>query len=65
MVQNQHQIEAVTKASQCADLLVGDIREAQKIACQGNGVLEILLRDLIDDAAKIKNRLAEIETCLR
>lgn len=65
MAQAQHQLEAIAKAAQCADLLVSDIREAQKIACKGNGALEILLRELIADAAKIKNRLGELESCLR
>ena len=59
------QQESVTKAAQCADLLTSDIREAHKLACRGNPLLEVLLRELIGDAAKIKNRLAEIEGCLR
>ena len=65
MVQDQYQLETITKASQCADLLVGDIREAQKVACEGNVALEILLRDLIVDAVKIKSRLGELEVCFR
>jgi hypothetical protein len=44
---------------------VGDIREAQKVACKGNLALEILLRDLIGEAVKIKTRLAELEACFR
>jgi hypothetical protein len=42
MAQNEHQLETITKAAQCADLLVSDIREAQKVACQGKGAVEIL-----------------------
>jgi hypothetical protein len=61
---NQQQAETITKAVQCADLLVSDIREAHKLACQNEPAVELLLRDLIADAAKIKNRLAEIENCL-
>ncbi len=59
------QQESVTKATQCSDLLVSDIRAAHKVACQANPLLEIILRELIAEAAKIKNRLAEIEACLR
>jgi hypothetical protein len=61
---NQQQAETITKAVQCADLLVSDIREAHKLACQNEPAVELLLRDLIADAAKIKNRLAEIENCI-
>ena len=53
--------ESITKAAQCASLLCGDIREAHKLACENNPVLEILLRDLIADGVKIKNRLEELE----
>ena len=59
------QQEAVTKAAQCADLLTSDIRQAHSLACQNNPLLEIVLRELIAEAAKIKNRLAEIDACLR
>jgi hypothetical protein len=59
------QLEAITKATQCSDLLVSDIREAHKLACQENPLLEILLRDLIGEAVKINRRLAELEGCLR
>lgn len=58
------QQESITKAAQCSDLLVSDIREAHKRACQENPLLEIMLRELIADAAKLKNRLAEVERCL-
>lgn len=61
---NQQQAETITKAVQCADLLVSDMREAHKLACQNEPAVELLLRDLISDAAKIKNRLAEIENCI-
>jgi hypothetical protein len=61
---NQQQAETITKAVQCADLLVSDIREAHKLACQNEPAVELLLRDLIADAAKIKNRLTEIENCI-
>jgi hypothetical protein len=58
------QLEAITKAAQCADLLVGDIREAHKVACHENPALEILLRELLGDAVRIKNRLAELQSTM-
>ena len=61
---NPQQAETITKAAQCADLLVGDIREAHKLACQNNPAVELLLRDLIADAVKIKHRLGEIQMCI-
>jgi hypothetical protein len=65
MTQIERQTETIAKALQTADLLSGDIREAQKVACGGNAALEILLRDLMGQAMTIKNRLAELEACLR
>ncbi len=62
---NPQHLETITKAAQCADLLTSDIREAHKLACQDHPVLEIILRELIGDAAKIKSRLAELEACFR
>ena len=62
---NPQQLETITKAAQCADLLTGDLREAHELACQHDPALEILLRELIADAAKIKRRLAELEACFR
>ncbi len=59
------QAESITKAAQCADLLVSDIREAHKQACESDLALELLLRDLIGEAVKIKNRLVELENCTR
>lgn len=59
------QLEAISKAAQCAALLVSDIREAHQLACRDNPVLEILLRELIGDTTKIKNRLAELEGCFK
>ena len=59
------QQESVSKAVQCADLLANDIRQSHKLACQDNPLLEILLRELIADTVRIRNRLAELEGCLR
>jgi hypothetical protein len=61
----QQQAETITKAAQCADLLVSDIREAHKQASENEPALELLLRDLIAEAVKIKNRLGELENCVR
>lgn len=57
-------IEAITKAVQCSDLLIGDIREAHTKACQDDPVLAIVLADLIADAVKLNQRLGELEGCL-
>jgi hypothetical protein len=62
---NPQHLETITKAKQTANLLNGDIREAHKRACQDDPVLEILLRELIGDAVKMQNRLAEIEACFQ
>jgi len=62
---NSPLLETITKAAQTADMLANDIREAHGQACDENLVLEILLRDLIGDSMKLRNRLAEIEACLK
>lgn len=62
---NPNQIESITKATQCAALLRDDIREAHKSSCEDNPVLEILLRELLGDAARLNNRLAELEACIQ
>ncbi len=59
------QLEAIVKATQCSDLLISDVRAAHRLACQDNPLLEILLRELIAEAAKINRRLAELEGCIR
>jgi hypothetical protein len=59
----QLQSKTFTKAAQCAELLVSDLREAHKHACNNDPALELLLRDLIGDAMKVKNRLGELESC--
>lgn len=56
------QLEALTKAAQCSDLLEQDIREAHKLACKDSPYLGILLIELIGDAMKIKNRLAQLQS---
>ena len=53
--------ELVTKASQCSDLLLSDIREAHSVACQKNYLMELLLREIITDAVRLKQRLADID----
>ena len=58
------QIESITKAAQCAQLLVSDIAGAQRLACEGQPALAILLLDLIADAKKLNDRLAQIEAAL-
>jgi hypothetical protein len=53
--------ELVTKATQCSDLLLSDIREAHSVACQKNYLMELLLREIITDAVRLKQRLSDID----
>jgi hypothetical protein len=53
--------ELVTKAAQCSDLLLSDIREAHSVACQKNYLMELLLREILTDAVRLKQRLADID----
>jgi hypothetical protein len=62
---NPQNREAIVKAAQCASLLYDDIREAHHLSCQDNPVLQIVLRELLGDAARLKNRLAELESCFQ
>ena len=55
------QLETISKARQCATLLTSDLRAAHKAAVQADGMLELLLRDLIGQAVAVENRLADIE----
>ena len=57
----QEKTEAITKAAQCADLLVGDLREAHKQTSGEDSAREILLRNLVADAVKIRNSLDEFQ----
>jgi len=61
---NPQQREAIAEAAQCAALLVSDIREAHKLACQDERVLEILLREILGEVARIENRLAELQSTM-
>jgi len=54
------QLEPLTKAAQTADLLVQDLREAHKSACDDQPALEILLRNLLGEAAGLSHRLTEL-----
>ena len=57
--------ESLTKAAQTVEILAGEIRGAHSQSCGENPALEILLRDLIADAMKVRNRLSEIEACIK
>jgi hypothetical protein len=57
--------ENIEKALQCSDLLMSDIRQAHTRACQDDPTLELLLRDLLSDAARMNQRLAQLEGCCR
>lgn len=62
---NSQQREAITQAAQCAALLVSDLREAHKLACRDQPVLEMLLREILGEVARIENRLAELQSTLK
>jgi len=53
-------LEPLTKATQSADLLASDIREAHSRACYESPVAEILLLDCISEAVCLQQRLALI-----
>ena len=55
-------LEAITKAANTADFLANDIRDAHRLACMEDPFLEILLRDHITAAAKIKLRMEELHS---
>jgi hypothetical protein len=52
--------ENATKAAQAAAMLVSDVRQAHKAACADGGPLELLLREAIEDAARLALRLGVI-----
>jgi hypothetical protein len=60
---NHVQTEAITKAAQCADLLIGDLREAHKQTSSDAQALELLLRELTSEAVKIRNALGQLLVC--
>lgn len=57
--------EAITKAAQTADLLLGDLRDAHKAAREDDPVLAILLLSMIEQAAILMNRLKELDACFK
>lgn len=62
---NMQTKENLIKAAHVAAFLVEDIRSAQKSACEENQYfLEILLREQLEAAVKIKNCLVELEEIL-
>jgi len=62
---NQQNHDDITKALQCSDLLLSNIRVAHNRSCQDNPTLEILLRGILGDAVNITNQLSEVEAALR
>ena len=54
--------ELTKKAADAAGFLVGDLRDLAKRAAEDNPLLHMLVMDLIEDAAKIEQRLAMIDT---
>jgi hypothetical protein len=62
---SEAQKESITKALQCSDLLLSDIRQAHKRACQESPILELILRDILTDGVRMNARLAELDGCCR
>ncbi|MCZ7636806.1 MAG: hypothetical protein M5U12_12655 [Verrucomicrobia bacterium] len=56
------QLEAMTKAAQCADLLAQDLREAHRLAARHLPILAILLDELLGQVTQIRDRLAELHS---
>ena len=56
------QLESLTKAGQCADLLASDIREAHRLARRDQPVLAILLWELLGEVNQVRSRLAELQS---
>lgn len=56
------QLEALTKAAQCADLLVQDLREAHRLAARHLPILAILLDELLRQVTQIRDRLEELHS---
>ena len=59
---NPHHLEALTKAAQCADLLVQDLGEAHRLAARHLPILAILLGELLGQVTQIRDRLAELHS---
>lgn len=61
-------MEAVTKATQTANLLFSDIREAYSAASRGgpgSGLAEILFTDLLAESVNLENKLNRIKTAMK
>jgi hypothetical protein len=57
--------EAITKAAQAATMLLSDVRQAHKTSCDDDPVLEMLLRDILAETAKLEAKLNQLDACFR
>ena len=57
-------LEEVLKASQAANLLVSDLRQAHKAAIRENPLLEVVLLDLFTQAIELERKLKGIDLAL-
>ena len=57
-------LEEVLKASQAANLLVSDLRQAHKAAIRENPLLEVVLLDLFTQALELERKLKAIDGAL-
>lgn len=57
-------LEEVLKASQSANLLVSDLRQAHKAAIRENPLLEVVLLDLLTQSLELERKLKGIDAAL-
>ena len=57
-------LEEVLKASQAANMLVSDLRQAHKAAIRENPLLEVVLIDLFTQALELERKLKAVDAAL-
>ena len=57
-------LEEVLKASQAANMLVSDLRQAHKAAIRENPLLEVVLVDLLTQSIEMERKLKGIDDAL-
>ncbi len=57
-------LEEVLKASQAANMLVSDLRQAHKAAIRENPLLEVVLVDLLTQSIELERKLKGIDAAL-
>ncbi len=57
-------LEEVLKASQAANMLVSDLRQAHKAAIRENPLLEVVLVDLLTQSIELERKLKAVDQAL-